>query len=91
MKAPMMLSHSELLHCDVRALAQCQYSDLIETRAHYANMVRIKAAIKRMSNNAGAYDVTKSAKRSQRLYEQLVIKLDKALDIKLCRALELPS
>lgn len=83
----MMLSHSELLHCDVRALAQCKYSDLIEARAHYANMVRIKAAIKRMSNNAGAHEVAKSAKRSQRLYEQLVIKLDRAL---LANGVEMP-
>lgn len=75
----MLLLSSELLHCDASALAQCHYSDLLDARAHFANMARIKAAIKRMSNNVGAYEVAKSAKHSQRLYEKLVIKLDRAL------------
>lgn len=84
----MYLHDFDLLHCDPGALARCSIGDLLEAREYFSNMAIIKATIKRMSNNVGAYEVVKSAKRTQRLCEQIVIKLDRAL---LSRGVEMPS
>lgn len=76
---------SVLLHVDRNVIRALPLRELLSLRKHYDDLVYIKAAIKRLSFEKGAYDTVKSAKRSQRACEQCVIKIDRELNRRIKR------